>query len=123
MKKGISLLLALAATALVAANPRAHHRTGAPAYGRVIGQNRLALLTPSGTRSDLTKSVGGVKEGTPAFVRDVPGDYIQGPSDANFMIKNLKVKKVVIMDFQEPYSLGLASAVETTLKAGGVSTV
>ena len=83
----------------------------------------IAHLSPSATRSDLTKTVGGVKEGTPAFFRDVPGDYIQGPSDANFMIKNLKVKKVVIMDFQEPYSLGLASAVETTLKAGGVSTV
>jgi branched-chain amino acid transport system substrate-binding protein len=32
------------------------------------------------------------------------------------------VKKVVIMDFQEPYSLGLASAVDTVLKAKGVST-
>jgi branched-chain amino acid transport system substrate-binding protein len=83
----------------------------------------IAHLSPSATRSDLTKTVGGVKEGTPAFFRDVPGDYIQGPSDANFMIKNLKVKKVVIMDFQEPYSLGLASAVDTTLKAGGVSTI
>ena len=83
----------------------------------------IAHLSPSATRSDLTKTVGGVKEGTPAFFRDVPGDYIQGPSDANFMIKNLKVKKVVIMDFQEPYSLGLASAVETTLKAGGVTTI
>ncbi|HEX3055889.1 MAG TPA: branched-chain amino acid ABC transporter substrate-binding protein [Gaiellaceae bacterium] len=83
----------------------------------------IAHLSPSATRTDLTKTVGGVKEGTPAFFRDVPGDYIQGPSDANFMIKNLKVKKVVIMDFQEPYSLGLASAVETTLKAAGVSTI
>ena len=83
----------------------------------------LAHLSPSATRTDLTKTVGGVKEGTPAFFRDVPGDYIQGPSDANFMIKNLKVKKVVILDFQEPYSLGLASAVETTLKAAGVATI
>jgi ABC-type branched-chain amino acid transport systems, periplasmic component len=67
----------------------------------------IAHISPSATRTDLTKSQGGVLEGTPAFFRDVPGDYIQGPSDANFMIKNLKVKKVVIMDFQEPYSLGL----------------
>ena len=84
---------------------------------------KLAHISPSATRTDLTKTVGGVNEGTPAFFRDVPGDYIQGPSDANFMIKNLKVKKVVIMDFQEPYSLGLAAAVDTTLKAAGVSTV
>src|SRR4051794_33596323 len=50
---------------------------------------RIAHLSPSATRTDLTKSVGGTFEGTPAFFRDVPGDYIQGPSDANFMIKNL----------------------------------
>jgi branched-chain amino acid transport system substrate-binding protein len=83
----------------------------------------IAHLSPSATRTDLTKTVGGVKEGTPAFFRDVPGDYIQGPSDANFMIKNLHVKKVVILDFQEPYSLGLAAAVDTTLKAAGVTTI
>jgi branched-chain amino acid transport system substrate-binding protein len=84
---------------------------------------KIAHLSPSATRTDLTKTVNGTLEGTPAFFRDVPGDYIQGPSDANFMIKNLHVKKVVIMDFQEPYSLGLASAVETTLKAAGVSVI
>jgi branched-chain amino acid transport system substrate-binding protein len=83
----------------------------------------MAHLSPSATRTDLTKTVGGVKEGTPAFFRDVPGDYIQGPSDANFMIKNLHVKKVVILDFQEPYSLGLAAAVDTTLTAAGVQTI
>src|SRR5205823_13752939 len=77
---------------------------------------------PSATRTDLTKTVGGVNEGTPAFFRDVPGDYVQGPSDASFMIKTLKVKKVVILDFQEPYSLGLSAAVDAALKAGGVST-
>ena len=83
----------------------------------------LAHLSPSATRTDLTKTVSGVKEGTPAFFRDVPGDYIQGPSDANFMIHNLHVKKVVIMDFQEPYSLGLADSVQATLNKAGVSTI
>jgi branched-chain amino acid transport system substrate-binding protein len=38
------------------------------------------------------------------------------------MIKTLKVKKVVLIDFQEPYSTGLADAVEATLKKAGVST-
>ena len=52
----------------------------------------------------------------------MPGDYIQGPTDAAFMVKNLKVKKVVVLDFQEPYSMGLADAVEGTLKKAGVST-
>src|SRR5713226_10419741 len=81
----------------------------------------LAHISPSATRTSLTK--GSPLEATSAFLRVVPGDYIQGPSDANFMISNLKVKKVVILDFQEPYSVGLADAVETTLKAKGVSTI
>jgi len=79
----------------------------------------LAHISPSATRTSLTQ--GGQKEATPAFFRVVPGDYIQGPSDANFMVTKLHVKKVVVMDFQEPYSLGLADAVERTLKAKGVS--
>ena len=83
-------------------------------------QAGLAHISPSATRTTLTK--GDKKEATPAFFRVVPGDYVQGPSDANFMIKSLKVKKVVILDFQEPYSLGLAAAVDAALKAGGVST-
>jgi branched-chain amino acid transport system substrate-binding protein len=81
---------------------------------------KLAHISPSATRTSFTQ--GPKKEATPAFFRDVPGDYIQGPTDANFMIKNLKVKKVVIMDFQEPYSLGLAAAVDNALKKAGVST-
>jgi branched-chain amino acid transport system substrate-binding protein len=83
---------------------------------------KIAHISPSATRTTLTKTDAGKFEGSPAFFRDVPGDYIQGPSDANFMVNSLKVKKVVIMDFQEPYSLGLASAVDKTLKAKGVST-
>jgi branched-chain amino acid transport system substrate-binding protein len=83
-------------------------------------QAKIAHISPSATRTSLTQ--GSPKEATSAFFRVVPGDYIQGPSDANFMIKTLKVKKVVLLDFQEPYSVGLADAVEKVLKAGGVST-
>jgi branched-chain amino acid transport system substrate-binding protein len=82
----------------------------------------LAHVSPSATRTTLTQTENGKKEGSAAFFRVVPGDYIQGPTDAKFMINTLKVKKVVIMDFQEPYSTGLADAVDKTLKAGGVST-
>src|SRR5437764_318674 len=82
-------------------------------------QAHLAHISPSATRTSLTQ--GANKEATPAFFRVVPGDYIQGPTDANFMINTLKVKKVFILDFQEPYSVGLADAVETTLKKAGVS--
>jgi branched-chain amino acid transport system substrate-binding protein len=84
-------------------------------------QAGIAHISPSATRTTLTQ--GATKEATPAFFRVVPGDYIQGPSDANFMIKTLHVKKVVILDFQEPYSLGLADAVQTVLTKAGVAVV
>jgi branched-chain amino acid transport system substrate-binding protein len=84
-------------------------------------QAGIAHISPSATRTSLTK--GGKLEATPAFFRVVPGDYIQGPSDANFMINQLHVKKVVLLDFQEPYSLGLADAAQAVLKAKGVDTI
>jgi branched-chain amino acid transport system substrate-binding protein len=83
-------------------------------------QAGIAHISESATRTSLTQ--GPNKEATPAFFRVVPGDYVQGPSDANFMVSKLKVKKVVILDFQEPYSLGLADAAERILKSKGVST-
>ena len=81
----------------------------------------LAHISPSATRTSLTK--GSPREATAAFFRVVPGDYIQGPSDANFMITKLNAKKVVIIDFQEPYSVGLADAAQAVLKAKGVTTI
>jgi branched-chain amino acid transport system substrate-binding protein len=84
-------------------------------------QAGIAHISESATRTSLTK--GATKEATPAFFRVIPGDYIQGPSDANFMINTLKVKKVVLLDFQEPYSVGLADAAQAVLKAKGVETI
>ena len=79
----------------------------------------IAQISPSATRTSLTK--GANKEATNAFFRVVPGDYIQGPTDANYMVDKLKAKKVAIVDFQEPYSVGLADAAETVLKKKNVS--
>ena len=45
----------------------------------------LAHISESATRTSLTK--GANREATPSFFRVVPGDYIQGPTDANFMVK------------------------------------
>jgi branched-chain amino acid transport system substrate-binding protein len=85
-------------------------------------QAGLAHISPSATHTDLTiGTAGDPLLGTPAFFRDVPGDYIQGPTDARFMINTIKAKQVVIIDFQEPYSVGLADVAEQTLKKAGVS--
>jgi branched-chain amino acid transport system substrate-binding protein len=85
-------------------------------------QAHLAHISPSATHTDLTiGTAANPLQGTPAFFRDVPGDYVQGPTDAKYMINNLHVKKVVVLDFQEPYSVGLSDIVESTLKKAGVS--
>jgi branched-chain amino acid transport system substrate-binding protein len=89
------------------------------ASSKTYGQAGITQISPSATRSDLTK--GSPREAASNFFRDVPSDDVQGPTDANYMIKQLGVKNVVVFDFQEPYSQGLASAVIPVLKAAGVT--
>ena len=83
----------------------------------LLGEDRAHLAVGDAHGADAGRRT---RKRTPAFFRVVPGDYIQGPTDANFMVKNLNVKKVVLLDFQEPYSVGLADAVEASLKKAGV---
>ncbi len=84
-------------------------------------QAGLAHISPSATRTSLTK--GSAREATPAFFRVIPDDGIQGPNDARFMVEKLKVTKVVIIDLQEPYSVGLADSTQAVLKAKGVTVI
>ena len=81
----------------------------------------IAHISPSATRTSLTQ--GSTKEATASFFRVVPGDYIQGPTDANYMADKLSAKKVVLIDFQEPYSVGLADSAEAQLKKKGITTI
>jgi branched-chain amino acid transport system substrate-binding protein len=97
---------------------------GAVASAKTYQQAGIAQITPSATKTSLTKRDPTEKPsytGTPSFFRVVPGDYIQGPTDAQYMIDKLKVKNVAIVDFQEPYSVGLANAAQSVLKKAGVT--
>ena len=94
---------------------------GVAAASRALAAAGIAHISPSATRTSLT--YGNNKEATSAFFRVIPGDNIQGPSDANYMVDKLNAKKVVIIDFQEPYSVGLADAAEAVLKRKGVTTI
>lgn len=89
------------------------------ASSQVYRDAGLAHISGSATRTSLTK--GAALEATSAFFRVVPGDYLQGPTDANYMIKK-GAKNVVVIDFQEPYSQGLANSVENVLDKKGVTT-
>ena len=105
--KNVVAVLGASTSGSVAATSR---RTGRPASRRSRRPRRASTLTK-----------GDNQEATRAFFRVVPADDYQGPTDANYMINKLKVKNVVVFDFQEPYSQGLAGEVEKTLKAAGVT--
>jgi len=93
---------------------------GVQAASQTLFAAGLAHISPSATRTELTK--GSAKQATAGFFRVVPDDGIQGPADARYMVDVLKVKKAVIVDSQEPYSVGLADAVQGYLKSKGVTT-
>jgi branched-chain amino acid transport system substrate-binding protein len=105
--KSVVAIIGPAASGHVAASSETYFKAG------------IAHISPSATRTTLTKT--GAKEASPAFFRVVPGDYIQGPTDAKFMISK-GAKNVVLFDFQEPYSQGLADVTQAVLKAKGVTT-
>jgi branched-chain amino acid transport system substrate-binding protein len=90
------------------------------ATSKTFQQAGLAQVSSSATRTTLTK--GDNQEATKSFFRVVPADDFQGPTDAKYMVDVLKVKNVAIIDFQEPYSQGLAGEVDKALKAAGVPT-
>jgi branched-chain amino acid transport system substrate-binding protein len=85
------------------------------AAGPILTKAKVAFVSGSATRVSLT---GGQY---PTFFRVAPNDDVQGPTDANFMIKTLKAKKVVLVDNQTDYSIGLNTSVEKVLQAAGVS--
>ena len=81
----------------------------------------VAHISPSATRTSLTK--GAAQEATSGVLPGRSGRLHPGPEDARYMIDKLNAKKVVLIDFQEPYSVGLADAAEAVLKAKGVATI
>jgi len=89
------------------------------ATSKSFQQAGLVQISSSATRTTLTK--GDNQEATKSFFRVVPADDYQGPTDAKYMIDVLKVKNVVVFDFQEPYSQGLAGEVVKALKAANVT--
>jgi branched-chain amino acid transport system substrate-binding protein len=97
---------------------------GAVASTQTYNQAGIAQVDQSATSTTLTKHDPSQKPpytGTPSFFRVIPGDYVQGPTDARYMINTLHVKNVAIVDFQEPYSVGLANAAQAVLKKAGVT--
>jgi branched-chain amino acid transport system substrate-binding protein len=80
---------------------------------------RLGFVSGSASRTTLTDGhTDGNRRGY--FYRTVPSDAAQGPTVANWMTKELKWKRVYIIDDQEAYSQGLADGVQKILASRGV---
>ena len=83
----------------------------------------LAAVSGSATRIFLTRAKPGKPRETPkgAFFRTVPNDGQQGDRVAAFISKDLKKKRVYIIDDEEAYSQGLANQVASALSKAGIT--
>jgi branched-chain amino acid transport system substrate-binding protein len=85
------------------------------AVGPLFGRAGLAFISGSATNPTLTTS-----GKNPTFFRTVSRDDVQGPQDANFIVKNLHPKALMIVDDQEVYSTGLVSAMTPVFQKAGI---
>lgn len=83
----------------------------------------LAPVSGSATRVFLTRAKTGKPRETAKgfFYRTVPNDGQQGDAVANFINKDLKKKRIYIIDDEEAYSQGLADQVQADLKKVGIN--
>ena len=84
------------------------------AVGGPMTRAGMAFITGSATAVALTTGK------YPTFFRVVSKDSVQGPQDANYIVKNLHPKSLMIVDDQEAYSTGLVSAMTPVLAAAGI---
>jgi branched-chain amino acid transport system substrate-binding protein len=85
------------------------------AVGPVFERADLGFISQSATATELTNG------DYPTFSRVVPKDSVQGPTDAKYIVDELKAKKVVTVDDQTSYSTGIADVLEDELKKANVS--
>jgi branched-chain amino acid transport system substrate-binding protein len=85
------------------------------AVGPVFGKAGLAFVTGSATLPALTTS-----GKNPTFFRVVPDDNVQGPQDANYIVKHLHPKAVLMIDDNEAYSQGLVNVMTPILQKAGI---
>jgi len=75
----------------------------------------LATVSPSATNPLLST------HGWNNFFRVVADDSVQGPADANYVVKKLKLKKIYAIDDASTYGQGLESAFAATAHADGAT--
>ncbi len=94
------------------------------AMSAILSAGDLATITPASTNPDITdpKFAGQYRpKGKAIYFRTVTTDAFQGPNMANYYAKELKVKKVYILDDSGAYGVGMANAFEAQAKKDGVA--
>jgi branched-chain amino acid transport system substrate-binding protein len=84
------------------------------AVGPLMARAGMAFISGSATAVALTTGK------YPTFFRTVSKDSVQGPQDANYIVKNLHPKALMIVDDQEAYSTGLVSAMVPVFQSAGI---
>jgi branched-chain amino acid transport system substrate-binding protein len=84
------------------------------AVGPLFARAGMGFISGSATAVALTTGK------YPTFFRTVSKDSVQGPQDANYIVKNLHPTALMIVDDQEAYSTGLVSAMVPVFKAAGI---
>jgi branched-chain amino acid transport system substrate-binding protein len=84
------------------------------AVGPLMARAGLGFISGSATAVALTTGK------YPTFFRTVSKDSVQGPQDANYIVKNLHPKALMIVDDQEAYSTGLVAAMMPVFTAARI---
>lgn len=79
----------------------------------ILDKAHIVSISPSATAVQVTA------RGLQSVFRTAFNDKIQGPADANFVLKELGLKKAAIMHDGSPYGQGLAQAFAEAFAAGG----
>jgi len=83
--------------------------------GPILDRTHLPMVSPSATQTSLTTT-----STFRNFFRVVARDDAQGPTAANYILRSLHPKRVMIVDDQSSFSTGLAESVGAALQKGGV---
>ena len=83
----------------------------------ILADANVAMVTQSATNDKLSQG------GYAIFHRICPTDGVQGPSIAQFLIQDLKIKSAFLIDDNGTYGKGLADSLEKALKAGGITDI
>ncbi len=84
------------------------------AVGGPFARAGMAFISGSATNTTLTTGK------YPTFFRAVSNDHVQGMQDANYIVKNLHPKALMIVDDQEVYSTGLVATMTPVFQAAGI---